>query len=63
MRVVIDTNVVISGIFWKGNPNKILRAWFLKEYGQIKILSPSQFCTEHSDFSFQETNQGNFSPK
>lgn len=27
MRVVIDTNVFISGIFWKGNPYKVLIAW------------------------------------
>lgn len=27
MRVVIDTNVLFSGIFWKGNPSKILAAW------------------------------------
>jgi uncharacterized protein len=27
MRVVIDTNVFVSGIFWKGPPNRILNAW------------------------------------
>ena len=27
MKVVIDTNVMISGIFWKGKPYKILEYW------------------------------------
>ncbi|MFT4309464.1 MAG: putative toxin-antitoxin system toxin component, PIN family [Candidatus Woesearchaeota archaeon] len=27
MRVVIDTNVFISGLFWMGAPNSILELW------------------------------------
>lgn len=27
MKAVIDTNVFVSGIFWKGPPHKILTAW------------------------------------
>jgi putative PIN family toxin of toxin-antitoxin system len=27
LKVVIDTNVLISGIFWKGPPAEILKAW------------------------------------
>ena len=27
MKVVLDTNVILSGIFWKGPPEKILRLW------------------------------------
>lgn len=27
MRAVLDTNVLISGIFWSGSPSKILDAW------------------------------------
>jgi putative PIN family toxin of toxin-antitoxin system len=38
MRIVIDTNVVISGIFWKGNPNRILRAWFKDKFDVL--ISP-----------------------
>jgi len=26
IRVVLDTNVVISGLFWKGNPHRLLMA-------------------------------------
>ena len=25
MKIVLDTNVVISGIFWKGTPHKVLK--------------------------------------
>ncbi len=27
MRVVVDTNVVSSGVFWHGTPGRILEAW------------------------------------
>lgn len=27
MRVIVDTNVFMSGIFWSGPPAKILKAW------------------------------------
>jgi len=27
MKIVLDTNVLISGIFWKGAPSKILELW------------------------------------
>lgn len=27
MKIVLDTNVFISGVFWKGTPRKILETW------------------------------------
>ena len=27
MKVVLDTNIFISGIFWKGSPNKVILNW------------------------------------
>ena len=27
MKVVVDTNVVISGVFFGGNPRRVLEAW------------------------------------
>ena len=27
MRAIIDTNVLVSGIFWSGTPARILEAW------------------------------------
>lgn len=39
MRIVLDTNVFISGIFFSGAPSKILQAW---EADRIRlVLSPS----------------------
>ena len=32
MRVVLDTNVLISGIFFKGPPYQILKAWEQKKF-------------------------------
>ncbi len=27
MKVVVDTNVLASGIFWKGTPNQVMKCW------------------------------------
>jgi putative PIN family toxin of toxin-antitoxin system len=41
MKAVIDTNVFVSGIFWKGPPFKILKAW---QQGEFKlVISPEIF--------------------
>lgn len=32
MKAVLDTNVFISGIFWKGDSNKIILAWRQKKF-------------------------------
>src|SRR3990167_8722286 len=38
MKIIIDTNVLMSGIFWSGPPAKILQAW---QNRQIDfVLSP-----------------------
>jgi putative PIN family toxin of toxin-antitoxin system len=38
MKVVIDTNVLMSGIFWTGAPNKLLKAWYQNAFNLV--LSP-----------------------
>jgi uncharacterized protein len=38
MRVVLDTNIFISGIHWTGASEKILRAWVNKEFELISSL-------------------------
>lgn len=35
MRVVLDTNILISGIFWKGSPSKILDEWIDDKFEMI----------------------------
>ncbi|MBN1983864.1 MAG: putative toxin-antitoxin system toxin component, PIN family [Chitinivibrionales bacterium] len=32
MRIVLDTNVLVSGIFWKGIPYRILESWIKDEF-------------------------------
>ena len=32
MRVVLDTNVLISAIFFSGTPSRILAAWIEEEF-------------------------------
>lgn len=44
MKVVLDTNVFISGIFFKGPPQKILKAW---RDGRIKILISEEIIEEY----------------
>lgn len=42
MKVVLDTNVLISGIFWKGTPHTIIAAWAENGFEVViskKILS------------------------
>ena|SRR3989338_7652381 len=38
LRVVVDTNVFLSGILFGGNPRKIIMAWLAKQY--ILCISP-----------------------
>lgn len=38
MRVVIDTNIFISGIHWKGDPEKVLRAWLQGRFEAVSSL-------------------------
>ena len=38
LKVVVDTNVFISGVLFGGNPQKIIEAWLNKKY--IFCLSP-----------------------
>ncbi len=39
MRVVLDTNIIVSGVFWGGRPLALLRAW---AKGSVTVVgSPS----------------------
>ncbi len=54
MRVVLDTNVLISGIFFGGPPADILQAWRGKE---LELLISSEILAEavsrdHDDDKF-----------
>ena len=57
MRIVLDTNVFISGIFFSGPPSQILNAWkntkfqivlsqeILKEYQRVAVSLADKFTT------------------
>src|SRR5262245_6392137 len=63
MKIVLDTNVFVSGIFWSGPPYQVLQAWqarkihlvvspeILNEYDQTsKILSEQYPSVDLSPF-------------
>ncbi len=44
MKIVLDTNVLISGIFFSGPPYQILKSW---QEGKIKIVISEEILTEY----------------
>lgn len=44
-RIVLDTNVLISGTFWSGDSAKILR---LVEKGEITLITSSEIIAEYN---------------
>lgn len=40
LKVVMDTNVFVSGVFFGGPPYQILKAW---QYEGIEVLKPREF--------------------
>jgi len=47
MNIVLDTNVFISGIFWKGKPHEIIR---MAEESRIEIAATEEVLEELLDF-------------
>lgn len=46
MRVVLDANVVVSGIFWGGPPQQILKCWL---EGKLTLVMSAQILAEYQD--------------
>ena len=44
MTVVVDTNVLVSGIFFTGPPHDILRGWI---YGSIDLVVSPEILEEY----------------
>ena len=44
MRVILDTNVLMSGLFWSGPPFNILQAW---QTGQVKLVACQDILKEY----------------
>lgn len=45
MRIIIDTNVLVSGIFWPGNPHRILELW---TEGKFNLLVSNAILEEYT---------------
>lgn len=46
MKIVLDTNVLISGIFWKGLPYKILDMW---AHDHVHVFASRKILEEYSE--------------
>lgn len=46
MRIVLDTNVLISGIFWSGTPSKILDLWVNDKF---QLLTTQPILEEYNN--------------
>lgn len=46
MRIVIDTNVLISGIFWGGIPAEIVHSW---TDGRCKVICSAEIIAEYGE--------------
>ena len=52
MKVVVDTNVFISGVFFTGPPHQILDAW---RRGSVQIVMSPEILTEYRDTGIELT--------
>ena len=46
MKVVLDTNILISGVFFTGPPHQILDAW---RRGSVQIVVTPEILAEYRD--------------
>ena len=44
MRVILDTNVFVSGVFFSGPPHKILKAW---RDGRLRLVISAEILDEY----------------
>jgi uncharacterized protein len=48
MKIILDTNVFISGIFWSGSPYQILKAW---QQRKIELIVSQEILNEYDRVS------------
>ncbi|MCX6802964.1 MAG: putative toxin-antitoxin system toxin component, PIN family [Candidatus Diapherotrites archaeon] len=53
VKVVLDTNILISAFFWNGNPHKILALCFS---GRINVFSSQELIDELKNSIFRDFN-------
>ena len=49
MRVILDTNVLVSGVFFSGLPHRILEAW---RDGKITLVASAEILEEYRRVGF-----------
>ena len=54
MRIVLDTNVFVSGIFFAGPPSQILKAW---RDGKVQLLVSSSILEEYHRVGIELASQ------
>lgn len=54
MRVILDTNVFVSGIFFTGPPHQILKAW---RNGELTLVISAEILEEYQRVSAALTEQ------
>ena len=59
MKIILDTNVFISGIFFSGPPSQILKKWGNKSFQIIlseQILSEYQRVAEELSYKYPQVD-------
>ena len=46
MKIVLDTNVLMSGIFFGGNPHRILQSW---RAGRLQLVVSTEILAEYAE--------------
>jgi len=54
VRIVLDTNVFISGVFFTGPPSQILKAW---RDGKVRLLVSSSILEEYHRVGIELASQ------
>lgn len=60
MKIVLDTNVFISGIFWRGPPHQVLMLW---AKNKISLLVTKKILNEYLRILHKIDNKGNLAQK
>lgn len=60
MKIVLDTNVFISGIFWSGSPHQVLMLW---AKNKIDLLVTKKILNEYIRILHKIDHKGNLAQK
>ena len=61
VKIVIDTNILVSGIFWHGTPNLILENWIEKQ--AFSVIASPQILSEYIRVISEFTRKNEFLTK